>query len=586
MASMESRSAKSVDYTVLQTGDRLHAEYQGWYYAAEVVAVSAAKRRARAPVKVQFLGYSQDTCEWLSADRLRCKALRPSRTRDVVQNDVSQNRGGNDGASQIFASSVRRFLCPESIAAVCRASKAAETTLVGRRASKLLGTRAAVADALASESPVNLSLWILYRDFVDRRITGKAGRSEVFHRFACCQALALDIDATQDVTGGNTADIVACLAERGCLGAAAPDAAPEVSLLTWLEAVVLSYNNRFLMAKDRTYEGFTEEEEGDWDGDYDFIQLADPQLGMLHWDKGWSEEAAMLRLAVQHVNRLKPRFLLISGDLVNAFPSGPGAKPEVAAREIASFKEVLRELDQDISIILQPGNHDIAQTPLPEDVQAYIERFGDDYFSFWVGGVFYLSINSQYYMDAVHTQKLREDQDKWIVSELARAKGVAQHIVILSHVPPFVGQEEEPQGWATWELEPRRRILAAAADAGAKIWLSGHFHGNAATRTQHGMEIVVTSSCCSAINWTQDAAMAATVERPDFKAAVGSPPVVADAHHSGFRIVRVREHSFEHRFFSLADMPESLADAFEGEQIKIDRHSNLSGILGLDADPN
>ena len=51
------------------------------------------------------------------------------------------------------------------------------------------------------------------------------------------------------------------------------------------------------------------------------MQLADPQLGMLHWDKEWSEELTMLRLAIQHVNRLKPRFLFISGDLINAFPT-------------------------------------------------------------------------------------------------------------------------------------------------------------------------------------------------------------------------------------------------------------------------
>ena len=45
-----------------------------------------------------------------------------------------------------------------------------------------------------------------------------------------------------------------------------------------------------------------------------------PQVGMLHFDKEWREELTMLRLAIQHINRLNPRFLFVSGDLINAFP--------------------------------------------------------------------------------------------------------------------------------------------------------------------------------------------------------------------------------------------------------------------------
>ena len=46
----------------------------------------------------------------------------------------------------------------------------------------------------------------------------------------------------------------------------------------------------------------------------------------------------MLRLAIQHVNRLKPRFLLISGDLTNAWPT-PETR-EIVTQQISSIKEV------------------------------------------------------------------------------------------------------------------------------------------------------------------------------------------------------------------------------------------------------
>ena len=72
-----------------------------------------------------------------------------------------------------------------------------------------------------------------------------------------------------------------------------------------------------------------------------------PQIGMFGMDRDWVEEMAMLRMAIAHVNRLQPRFLLVSGDLTNAWPS---AKTEdLVKRQRASFQEAMRELD--------PGTH-------------------------------------------------------------------------------------------------------------------------------------------------------------------------------------------------------------------------------------
>ena len=71
----------------------------------------------------------------------------------------------------------------------------------------------------------------------------------------------------------------------------------------------------------------------------------------------------------------------------------------------------MRELDPSIPLVLQPGNHDVGQNPsagivaehpavalltralltrallATGNVAEYCARFGDDYFSFWVGGV-------------------------------------------------------------------------------------------------------------------------------------------------------------------------------------------------------
>ena len=55
---------------------RLQAESEGAFYAAEVVTVSGAKAKTKAPVKVRFVGYTAASDEWVGGDRIRSKALR------------------------------------------------------------------------------------------------------------------------------------------------------------------------------------------------------------------------------------------------------------------------------------------------------------------------------------------------------------------------------------------------------------------------------------------------------------------------------------------------------------------------------
>ena len=67
---------------------------------------------------------------------------------------------------------------------------------------------------------------------------------------------------------------------------------------------------------------------------------------MFQMDRDWAEEMTMLRLAIAHVNRLKPRFLLVSGDLTNAWPSTE--TEELVRQQSTSFRNALRDLDPSI----------------------------------------------------------------------------------------------------------------------------------------------------------------------------------------------------------------------------------------------
>src|SRR5581483_5640013 len=77
------------------------------------------------------------------------------------------------------------------------------------------------------------------------------------------------------------------------------------------------------MARDRRFPGLDPEHEGKWSGSFFFLQLADTQFGMFAENASFEKETELVTHAVQHINRLKPKFVIVCGDLVN---SGPGGK--------------------------------------------------------------------------------------------------------------------------------------------------------------------------------------------------------------------------------------------------------------------
>jgi len=74
----------------------------------------------------------------------------------------------------------------------------------------------------------------------------------------------------------------------------------------------LAYERRFLRAKDRKFLGMTLSTEFAWQGEYDFVCMGDPQIGM--GDQKIEEEFS--RRAVRFINSRKARikFVIVCGD--------------------------------------------------------------------------------------------------------------------------------------------------------------------------------------------------------------------------------------------------------------------------------
>mmetsp|Transcript_1857 Transcript_1857/g.5468 ORF Transcript_1857/g.5468 Transcript_1857/m.5468 type:complete len:384 (-) Transcript_1857:390-1541(-) len=299
---------------------------------------------------------------------------------------------------------------------------------------------------------------------------------------------------------------------------------------------------RFLRAQDRRFEGFGYAENSTWTKDFSFVQLADPQLGMLRMDKSWEEEQDMLKLAVEHINRLQPRFVVVCGDLVNAYPDNQ-KKQQAQAQD---FKAISSEIDSHIPLVCVCGNHDVGNTPTQQSIDAYRERFGDDYFSFWVDGVKFIVLNTQLHKDDTASPDLLIAQDQWLDEEFAASeKEQPTHTIILSHIPPFIESPDEEDGYFNLETLRRRQLLRRVKRARVSSWFCGHYHRNAGGM-DGPLEVVVSSAV-------------GCILKPNGKDPLGLggfqiPPVIGPG-LSGLRIVDVSRQSVKHKWFTLDSVP-------------------------------
>ncbi|XP_066520600.1 serine/threonine-protein phosphatase CPPED1 [Hoplias malabaricus] len=256
----------------------------------------------------------------------------------------------------------------------------------------------------------------------------------------------------------------------------------------------------FLKAQRRTYKGLTEDKEKAWKGPFYFIQAADPQLGLMKaWRVGdcngggdeWSEEVQLTKQAVQAINKLQPqpRFIALCGNLVHAMPDSPFREEQEK-----DLKEVLRGTCPDIPLIFVSGNHDLGNTPTPDTVEQYCRCWGDDYFSFWVSGVLFLVLNSQFFFDASGCPQLEQAQEAWLEQQLQSAvKSSACHILILQHIPLYICSPHEKDEYFNLQKTKREILIQKFSQAGVKAVFSGHYHRNAGG-CHDGLEMVVTSA--------------------------------------------------------------------------------------------
>lgn len=252
--------------------------------------------------------------------------------------------------------------------------------------------------------------------------------------------------------------------------------------------------------------------------DYFFAQLADTQFGFFNEDREFAQESANYEFVVASLNRLKPAFVVIGGDLIN-LPGDPAQRAE--------YLRITAGIDASIPVYAVAGNHDVGNEPTPESLAEYRAHFGPDWYRFEAPDLYGIVLNSGLIAAPEQAPAEAAAQEQWLRAELGRARASgARHILVFQHHPWFLDAADEPDAYFNIPLERRTRYLSWFREAGVSHVFAGHYHRNAGG-FDGDLEMVTTGP----------------VGRP-----LGEDP-------SGFRIVRVSSAGITHEYIGLGAIP-------------------------------
>jgi 3',5'-cyclic AMP phosphodiesterase CpdA len=255
-----------------------------------------------------------------------------------------------------------------------------------------------------------------------------------------------------------------------------------------------------------------------------FIQMSDPQFGMYRKNESFEHETANFEFAIATANRLKPAFVVVTGDLIN----DPGN-----AAQSAEYKRIAAKLDPAIHLYSVPGNHDVGNEPTKESLAKYRERFGPDYYTFRAGDIEGFVLNSNLEKDTHNVPDEAAKMESWLRIELEKAKQAGvKRLIVFQHISFFLEKPDEPDQYFNIPRETRQRYLQLLHDYGVREVYCGHYHRNAEGH-DGDLDMVTTGP-------------------------VGMP---LDGAKSGMRIVSIANGTVMHRYFEFGDLPDTLEAA-------------------------
>ena len=252
-----------------------------------------------------------------------------------------------------------------------------------------------------------------------------------------------------------------------------------------------------------------------------FIQMTDTQFGFFTDNKSFEKETQNFEKAIAAANRLRPAFVVITGDLIN--------KPADKA-QLEEYKRIVALLDPTIPIYHVAGNHDVTNNPTEGDIAFYRRELGQDYYVIRHPGMRGIVLNSLYFKSPAGVEKQAAAQAKWLNKQLKKAgRSSAKPLLVFQHHSWFLTDDGEKDEYFNIPTTTRKKYLALFNEYGVSHVFAGHYHRNAFGKSGD-LEMVTTGP----------------VGKP-----LGKDP-------SGFRIVKVSGNKVSHHYYELDQVPDRI----------------------------
>jgi 3',5'-cyclic AMP phosphodiesterase CpdA len=265
------------------------------------------------------------------------------------------------------------------------------------------------------------------------------------------------------------------------------------------------------------------------DGSFFFCHMADPQLFWNIKDKPGSA-VANWNNAIAAANRLKPKFVIVGGDLLNRNGVPRAAHAKQDEERAKAYLDAVAKLDKGIPLYNVAGNHDVGNTPTPETLAWYEERFGKYWYTFRHGTMRGFVLESNMLKNPQNCAKAVEAQKAWFTKALAAAdaeEGVTCRLVFLHH-PVCLTAIDEKNGYFNLSTELRTWLVELCKAHKVQAVFSGHNHRNRYVKVDD-LELITTSGI-----------------------------TISNGVEPGFRIVRVTPTGIEHKHYAHEDVPEAI----------------------------
>jgi len=249
---------------------------------------------------------------------------------------------------------------------------------------------------------------------------------------------------------------------------------------------------------------------------FTFVQLTDIQMGMIAKNANSDEEIRLYTLAVEQINKLKPDFVVITGDFVNQ---------RTDTNQIKSFKYITSLINKRIQVYLIPGNHDVGSKPTTETMDFYFSNYPTDKFSFTRRNVQLIGMNSSLINSGIAAES---DQLEWLKKVLSEKSNATRRIVFTHH-PFFIDNISEKDSYANIPQPKRQEYMELLKARGVVKIFAGHYHNNAIAQ-YNGIEMITTSAVGKQLGKVK----------------------------SGFRVVTVYQDSIAHRYVEIVSNTNTL----------------------------